>query len=88
MPIMQKYHMRRTDREITNAATLKKILKSTQYVTIAMSMDDQPYLVSLSHGYDEERNCIYFHSAKEGKKLDYLKKSKSVGTSLTGLQIF
>ncbi len=73
-----RYHMRRSDKEITDPETLKKILKTAQYVTIAMSMDGRPYLVSLSHGYDESRNCIYFHCAKEGKKLDYLRSNNSV----------
>ena len=72
------YHVRRKDKEITDTAVLKKILKSAKYVTIALSMDNQPYLVSLSHGYDENRNCVYFHCAKEGKKLDYLKSNNTV----------
>jgi len=54
------------------------VLRSAQYVTLAMSVDDQPYLVSLSHGYDEDRNCIYFHCAREGKKLDYLRANNTV----------
>ncbi|MFB0557767.1 MAG: pyridoxamine 5'-phosphate oxidase family protein [Candidatus Bathyarchaeia archaeon] len=73
-----KYHMRRKDKEIADEVAMKKILKSTQYVTIAMCKEDQPYLVSLSHGYDEERNCIYFHCANEGKKLDYLRANRRV----------
>jgi len=36
-------------------------------------MDGEPYLVSLSHGYDETRNRLYFHCADEGKKLVYMK---------------
>ena len=72
------FHMRRKDKEITDEGILKKILKSAKYVTIAMSMDNQPYLVSLSHGYDENSNCIYFHCAGEGKKLDYLKANSTV----------
>lgn len=67
-----RYPVRRKDKEITDLVILKKILKSAKYVTIAMSKDNKPYLVTLSHGYDEEQNCIYFHCAKEGKKLDYL----------------
>jgi len=47
-------------------------------VTIAMCKDNHPYLVTLNHGYDEENNCIYFHCAKEGKKLDYLKANDTV----------
>ena len=57
---------------------MKKILRSTQYVTLAMAKDNQPYLVSLSHGYDEERNCIYVHCAKDGKKLEYLRSNNAV----------
>ncbi|MDH5376543.1 MAG: pyridoxamine 5'-phosphate oxidase family protein [Candidatus Bathyarchaeota archaeon] len=70
--------MRRKDLEITDERVLKKILRSTKYVTFALSIDNQPYLVSLSHGYDENRNCIYFHCAAEGKKLDYLKTNNVV----------
>jgi hypothetical protein len=75
---MKRYHLRRADKEITDTATLTKVMKSAQYVTIAMAKDNQPYLVSLSHGYDEARNCIYFHCADEGKKLDYLRANGSV----------
>jgi nitroimidazol reductase NimA-like FMN-containing flavoprotein (pyridoxamine 5'-phosphate oxidase superfamily) len=71
-------HVRRKDREITDSAVLKSVLKSTKYVTIALCMDNEPYLVSLSHGYDEVQNCLYFHCAPEGKKLVYLKANNSV----------
>ncbi len=57
------FHVRRKDQEITDSDELKKILKSTKYVTIAFCMENEPYLVSLSHGYDEKRNCLYFHCA-------------------------
>ena len=73
-----KYHMLRHDKEITDEETLKKILKTTQYVTLAMVKDSEPYLVSLSHGYDEEKHCIYFHSPKKGKKLDFMRASPGV----------
>jgi nitroimidazol reductase NimA-like FMN-containing flavoprotein (pyridoxamine 5'-phosphate oxidase superfamily) len=54
------------------------VLKSTKYVTVALCMDNEPYLVSLSHGYDETRNCLYFHCADEGKKLVYCKANNKV----------
>ncbi len=72
------YHVRRKDKEITNTNEMRNILKSTKYVTIALSMNNEPYLVTLSHGYDEERNRIYFHCAKEGKKIDYIKANNRV----------
>jgi nitroimidazol reductase NimA-like FMN-containing flavoprotein (pyridoxamine 5'-phosphate oxidase superfamily) len=67
------YHLRRKDKEIKELDKIKKILKETKYVTIALVKDGEPYLVPLSHGYDEKENCIYFHSASVGKKLDYMK---------------
>ncbi len=73
-----QYHIRRKDKEITDPKQMKKILKETSYVTLAMVKDGEPYLVSLSHGYDEENNCIYFHSASQGKKLDYLRSNPIV----------
>jgi len=72
------FHVRRKDREITDSAVLKEVLKSTKYVTVALCMGDEPYLVSLSHGYDETRSCLYFHCADEGKKLVYLKSNSKV----------
>jgi nitroimidazol reductase NimA-like FMN-containing flavoprotein (pyridoxamine 5'-phosphate oxidase superfamily) len=72
------FHVRRKDREITDPQTLKTVLKTTKYVTIALCMDNEPYLVSLSHGYDETCNCIYFHCAGEGKKLVYIKANNNI----------
>jgi nitroimidazol reductase NimA-like FMN-containing flavoprotein (pyridoxamine 5'-phosphate oxidase superfamily) len=72
------FHVRRKDKEITDMEVLRKVLKSAKYMTLAMSMNNQPYLVSLSCGYDEQHNCLYFHCAAEGKKLDYLKANNTV----------
>lgn len=72
------FHVRRKDREITDPNELRQVLKTTSYVTVALCMDNEPYLVSLSHGYDEAKNCLYFHCATEGKKLVYLKANNKV----------
>jgi nitroimidazol reductase NimA-like FMN-containing flavoprotein (pyridoxamine 5'-phosphate oxidase superfamily) len=72
------FHVRRKDREVTDSDALKAVLKTTKYVTIALCMNNEPYLVSLSHGYDEKRNCLYFHCADEGKKLVYMKANSKV----------
>jgi nitroimidazol reductase NimA-like FMN-containing flavoprotein (pyridoxamine 5'-phosphate oxidase superfamily) len=72
------FHVRRKDREITDVNLLKKVLKSAKYVTIALCRDNEPYLVSLSHGYDEEHNCLYFHCATEGKKIVFIKANNNV----------
>jgi uncharacterized protein len=72
------FHVRRKDRELTDPAEMRKALSSTKYVTVALCMQDEPYLVSLSHGYDQAKNCIYFHCAPEGKKLVYSQANSKV----------
>lgn len=81
-------HVRRKDREITDQTIMKNILKSTKYVTVAFCMNNEPYLVSLSHGYDEKHNCLYFHCAPEGKKIEYIKANNKVwGQAISDYQV-
>jgi len=70
--------IRRKERAITDEDEMKDILKSTEYITIAMCKANKPYLATLSHGYDPEQNAIFFHCANEGKKIDYLKSNDMV----------
>ena len=80
------FHMRRIDKQITDTEKMKDILESAKFVTIAMCMNNSPYLVTLSQGYDRKRNCIYFHGAKEGKKVEFLKANNKVwGQALNDL---
>ena len=74
----ERYHMRREDKEVEDPATLRRILGEAKHITVAMCRDDMPYLVSLSHGYDEEKDLIYFHCAGEGKKLDYMRANPTI----------
>jgi nitroimidazol reductase NimA-like FMN-containing flavoprotein (pyridoxamine 5'-phosphate oxidase superfamily) len=70
--------MRRRDKEITDEAEVRGILNEAKHVTVAMSLGDAPYLATLSHGYDEDRNCVYFHCAPEGKKVEILRANPRV----------
>ena len=72
------FHVRRKEREITDQNEIHQILKKTNYVTIALCMKNEPYLVALNHGYDQTRNCLYFHCAPEGKKLVYAQANPNV----------
>jgi len=72
------FHVRRKEREITDLTEMHQVLKATKYVTVALSKENEPYLVALSHGYDEKRNCLYFHCAPEGKKLIYAQSNNRV----------
>ena len=70
--------VRRKEKAITDVDEMKEILLGAQYITIAMCKDNQPYLVTLSHGYDPEEDVIFFHCASKGKKIDYLQANNVV----------
>jgi nitroimidazol reductase NimA-like FMN-containing flavoprotein (pyridoxamine 5'-phosphate oxidase superfamily) len=61
---------------------LERILKETNYVTLALAKDNEPYIVAISHSYDEEVGCLYFHCAPEGKKLYFMRANQSRGGKL------
>ena len=64
--------IRRNEKKIKSKEDMINILKKTKYITIAMCDNNNPYLVTLTHGYDSKKNSIYFYCAKEGKKIDIL----------------
>ena len=62
--------MRRTDREITDRGTIDQIITAAGVCRLGLSNRDQPYIVPVSFGYDGK--AIYFHTALEGMKIDYI----------------
>ena len=71
--------MRRSDREIHDLNELKEIVQKADACRIAFATDGAPYIVTLSFGYKwEEHLVLYFHGAKEGRKIDLLKKNNLV----------
>ena len=68
--------MRRKEKEITNRAVIDAIIRQARVCRLALSEDNQPYIVPLCFGY--ENDALYFHSAPEGRKLDILKKNNKV----------
>jgi len=67
---MTDYHMRRKEKEISDPALLREILRRGKWTSIALCEDDEPYVVSLSYGFDAERKALYFHCARTGRKVD------------------
>lgn len=72
------YHLKRSDREITDPSQLHQILKNGRFATISMCWQNEPYIVTLSYGFDEQKNALYFHSALDGLKLDFISKNADV----------
>ncbi len=78
--------MQKKDREILDKRILSEILKNGKFSTISMCRNDEPYIVTLSYGFDEVQNCLYFHSAQKGLKLEFIKENEKVcGTILEDL---
>ena len=68
--------MRKKEREIIDKELLESIIRRTKVCRIAMSLDDIPYVIPVNYGYKD--NCLYIHSAREGKKLNILKQNNKV----------
>lgn len=65
--------MSRKDKEITGPKIIEDLLRTADIVRIAMIDGDEPYLVPLNYGY--QNNALYIHCAKEGRKINIIKKN-------------
>lgn len=76
---MQQYHLHnRPNREIKSESEIYEILKNGKYSVISMCRDNEPYIVTLSYGFDSESKSLYFHCAPHGLKLDFIEKNPHV----------
>ncbi len=68
--------MRRKDKEIKDVKELESIISRSDVCRIALCEKNSPYIVPVSFGYKD--NCLYFHSAANGRKIDIFKKNNRV----------
>ncbi|MBC8439806.1 MAG: pyridoxamine 5'-phosphate oxidase family protein [Deltaproteobacteria bacterium] len=68
--------MRRKEKEITNREEIEIILKQSHVCRLAMVDEDKPYLIPMNFGYSD--GCLFFHCAKQGRKIDLLKKNPNI----------
>lgn len=68
--------MRRFKQELPYDECLHILQKNHSGTLALCDKESYPYALPLSYVYDE--NCIYFHSAKEGHKIDILQKNPKV----------
>jgi len=68
--------MRRKEKEIVDRAEIDRIIQSCAICHLGIAKDNMPYVVPLSFGYDGR--CIYFHSARVGRKLEFLSANAQV----------
>ena len=55
---------------------MESIIRRAPVCRIGLSEDNIPYVVPLNFGYKD--NFLYFHSAKEGKKIDMIRKNNHI----------
>jgi len=75
---MKSWHNRHPDKVIADPAEIARIIAGQKFLTLAMCAENEPYLATLSHAYDAERNCFYFHCAPTGRKLDIIRANPRV----------
>jgi nitroimidazol reductase NimA-like FMN-containing flavoprotein (pyridoxamine 5'-phosphate oxidase superfamily) len=68
--------MRRKEKEITKKSAMEEILHRAPLCRLAMSVDDQPYVIPLCFGYRDGN--LYFHCAQQGAKLDMVRRNDRV----------
>jgi uncharacterized protein len=68
--------MRRKDREIVEEAAIRAVMEEAQVCRIGLSDGGMPYVVPMNFGLGER--CLYLHCAREGRKIDILRKNDQV----------
>ena len=68
--------MRRKDKEITDIGEIESIIRKSLVCRLGLADNGMPYIVPLCFGYKD--NSLYFHSAKEGRKIEILKRNNAV----------
>lgn len=73
--------MRRGEKEIRDTEDLCEILQVARVCRIGMAVNSVPYIVPVSFAYAD--GSLYFHSAKQGRKIDMLKRNPNVCFEVT-----
>lgn len=72
----ETYIMRRKDKEIRDIAQIWDIIQGSDVCRLGLARNGMPYIVPVSFGYDDE--ALYFHTAREGKKITYIEANPAV----------
>ena len=72
--------MRRKDRQVTDKEEIVSILHKADACRIAFAVNNMPYIVCMNYGYEWEGEypVLYFHCAREGRKLELMKENNYV----------
>lgn len=79
--------MRRRDRRVIDTERIKQILESCSVCRIALRDEEGLYIVPLNFGYEYSGSALtlYFHSAKDGRKIRAIAADSSVAFELDSM---
>lgn len=83
--------MRRKDREVTDQQKIREIVEACQCCRLGFCEEGKAYIVPMNFGYEEcdGRYVLYFHSAKEGRKIDLIQKTHHAAFEMdAGMEIY
>ena len=66
----------RMPEQVMSHDSVEDLLDRAPVGRLGMSVDDQPLVVPLNYVYTDGK--VYFHSASEGQKVDFLRKNPKV----------
>jgi len=72
------YHVRDRERALDSQEEIMGILARGRFMTVAMCKDGHPYLVSVNYSFDRDAMRLYFHCAREGRKLEIIESNPEV----------
>ena len=70
--------MRRFKQQLTQEECVEILNTEVRGVLSVLGDDDYPYGIPIDFYYNQQENKIYFHGAKEGHKIDSIKKHNKV----------
>ena len=72
--------MRRKDREIADPAEIRAVLERARVMHLGLYDGEYPYVVPMHYGFtlEDGRLTLYAHCAKEGRKLELLRRDGRV----------
>lgn len=69
--------MRKKEKEVCDHEVMAAMLRSSDILRLGLCDDGEPYIVPVCFGY-EEGGVIFVHSAREGRKLDIIRRHDMV----------
>lgn len=76
--------MRRKEREIIDQEKIDAVIRDCDCCRLGLADGISPYIVPLNFGYErrEGKAVFYFHTAREGRKIDLIEKNGYAGFEL------